>query len=81
MGGMFLEILIEGHRLFDHLLVELGGIEQMELPVTPHGKAQVGDVEAFLVAGDGNDVAVVDCLAHQGDIAREPLGDITEMLA
>ena len=81
MGGMFLEILIEGHRLLDHLLVELGGIEQMELAVTPHGKAQMSDVEPFLITGDGDDVAVVDCLAHQGDIAREPLGDITEMLA
>ena len=81
MGGMFLEILPQGHRLLDHLLVKLGGIEQMELTIAPDGESEVGDVETFLVTGDGDDITILDGLTHQGDIARETLGDISETLS
>ena len=81
MGGMFLKILIECHRLFDHLLVKLGGVEQMELAIAPHSESEMGDVEPFLLTSDGDNVAIFDSLAHQGYITRQALGNISEALA
>ena len=72
MRGMLLKILIERHGLLDHLLVQLRGIEQMEPVLLPDGKAQMGNVESRLVAGDGNDVAVVNGLTHRLCILHLP---------
>ena len=79
MRGMLLKILIERHRLLDHLLVQLRGIEQVEPVLLPDGKAQMGNVESGLVAGDGNDVAVVNGLTHRLCILHLPLGDEAEL--
>ena len=62
--GMLLKILVERHRLFHHLLVQLRGIQQMEPVAAPHGKAEVGNVESGLVAGDGDNVAIMYGLTH-----------------
>ena len=78
MRGMLLKILIERHRLLDHLLIQLRGIEQMQSVFVPHGKAQMGNVESGLVAGNGNDVAIVHSLAHGSGILHLRLGDKTE---
>ena len=79
---MLPKVLIERHRFFDDLLVEHRGIEQVEPISMPYGNAEMSDVESGLLASDGDDVAVVDCLAHRvATLPREPLVDITEMLA
>ena len=79
--GMLLKILIERHRLFHHLLVQLRGIQQMESVFTPHGKAEVGDVETRLVADDGNDITIVYGLTHGWRVLDFRLGNETELLA
>ena len=48
----------------------------MKPVVAPHGKAQVGYVEATLVAGDGNDVAILDGLAQQFCVSDGRLGNV-----
>ena len=77
--GMLLEILVEGHGFLDHAVVQLRGVEQMETVAAPHGKAQVGDVETGLVAGDGDDVAVAHHLAHHLGVLDQIFGN--EMIA
>ena len=57
---MFLQIAIERHGFLHHFLVQRGGIQQVESVLAPHGKPQMGNVEAFLIAGDGDDVTIVD---------------------
>ena len=78
MGTVLLQILVERHGLLHHFLVQHRGIEQMQLAVFPHGKAEMGDVETSLLAGDGNNVAIVDGLTQQGLILHHLLRDITE---
>ena len=48
----------------------------METVLSPHGKAQMGNVEARLRAGDGDDVAVVDGSTHGLVVGNVVLGDI-----
>ena len=79
--GMLLEILIERHRLLNDLLVQLRGVEQVEPVLLPDSKAQMGNVETWLFAGDGNDVAIVDCFAHRLCILHLRLGDETKLLS
>jgi hypothetical protein len=59
---MFLQILVEGHGFFDDLLVYHRRIKQMQTIFLPYGKPQVGDVQTFLVTGDGNDITIVNSL-------------------
>ena len=63
--GMLLKILIERHGLFDHLLMQLRGIEQMQSVLPPDGKPEMGNVKSGLIAGDGNDVAIMHGLTHR----------------
>ena len=63
MRRMLLQILIERHGLYHHLVVQLRSIEQMQSDLAPEGKAQMGDIESGLIAGDGNDIAIAYHLA------------------
>ena len=72
---MLLQVLVERHGLKNHLFVQLRRIEQMQSILLPYGKAQVGYVEAGLLTGDGNDIAIVDDLAQQRLISHRLLGD------
>ena len=78
---MLLKVLIERHGLLDDLLVQLRGIEQVQSILPPHGEAQMGNVETGLVAGDGNDVAIVDGLTHRLRVLHFGLGDEAELHA
>ena len=78
---MLREILTESHGFLDHLLVQLRGVEQVQAIFLPYGKTQVGDVESGLVAGDGNDVAIVNSRTHGFGILHLRLGDEAELLA
>ena len=64
MRGMLLEILIECHRLLDHLLMQLRGIQQMKSVVLPYSKSKMSNVETSLLTGDGNNITVFHGLAH-----------------
>ena len=79
--GMLREILAERHRLLDDLLVQLRGIEQMQSVLLPDGKAQMGNVETGLIAGDGYDVTIVDGLTHRLCVLYLRLGDEAELLS
>ena len=68
MGAVLLQILIEGHGLLYHLLMQHRGVEQMQSPVFPYGKAEVRNIESCLLAGDGDDVTIVGHPAEQGVI-------------
>ena len=46
---------------------------------SPDGKAQMGNVEARLRAGDGQNIAVLDGLAHQRRIPDCRLGNISHL--
>ena len=72
---MLLQILIHRHGFDHHLVVQLRCVEQMQTILTPEGKTQVGDVESGLVAGDSDDVAILDDRAQQFVIAHSLLGD------
>ena len=50
---MLLHVLVERLRFFHHFLMQQRGIEQVQSVLAPHGKAQMGNVESGLVAGDG----------------------------
>ena len=78
MRGMLLQVLIERHRLFNHLLMQLRGIQQVKPVVLPHSKTQMGDVEPWFVASDGDDITVMDGLAQQFAIADSRLGNIAK---
>ena len=80
MRGMLLKILVERHRLFHHLLVQLRGIQQMESVVAPHGKTEVGNVETGLVAGDGDDISIVHSLPHGWRVLDTRFWDEAELL-
>ena len=79
--GMLREILAERHRLLDDLLVQLRSIEQMQSVLLPYGKAQMGNVETGLIAGDGYDVTIVDGLTHRLCVLYLRLGDEAELLS
>ena len=79
--GMLREILAERHRLLDDLLVQLRSIEQMQSILLPYGKAQMGNVETGLIAGDGYDVTIVDGLTHRLCVLYLRLGDEAELLS
>ena len=64
MRGMLLQILVEGHRFLNDLLVNHRCIKQVQTVLLPYGKPQVGNVQSLLLAGDGNDVAIVDSLTQ-----------------
>ena len=78
---MLLQVAIERHRLHDHLMVQFRGIQQVKPVVLPYCKTQMDYIKPRLVAGDGNDVTVVDGLAQQLGVAYGRLGDITELHA
>ena len=80
MSAVLLQILVERHWLFNHLLVQHRGIEQMQTVGLPYGKAEVGDIESRLLTGDGYDVAIIDDLTEQGAVLNGSFGDITEAL-
>ena len=79
MRWMLLKILIERHGFLDHLLMQLRGVEQMKSVLLPHGKAEVGNVETGLIAGDGNDIAIVYGLTHGLGVFHLRFGDETEL--
>ena len=81
LRGMLREILAERHRLLDDLLVQLRSIEQMQSVLLPYGKAQMGNVETGLIAGDGYDVTIVDGLTHRLCVLYLRLGDEAELLS
>ena len=74
MSGMFLKILVKCHGLFHHPFVQLGGIEQVQTVLTPDGKSQMGNIQAFLVARNGNDVAIVNRFPQELGIPNGRLG-------
>ena len=43
--------------------MDLRGIEQMQVAVLPHSQTQMGYIEARLLAGDGNDVTIMNGIA------------------
>ena len=53
----------------------------MQSVFLPYGKAQMGNVESRLVAGDGNDVAIVYGLTHRLRVLHLRLGDEAELLS
>ena len=61
--------------------MQLRGIEQVESVLLPYGKAQVGDLQPFFLAGNGNDITVLHRLPHQLGILDSKFGDIAERLA
>ena len=79
--GMLAEILPKCHRFLNHLLVKLRGVQQMQVAILPNGESQMGDVEAGLLAGDGDNVAVANSLVHLSTTAYSRLRDIAELLA
>ena len=81
MRLMLLHILIERHRFLDHLLVNHRGIQQVEPVATPHGKAQMGNFEPLLVAGDGQYVAILHRLAQLRVVAQQALGNVAHLHA
>jgi len=68
---MLPKVLIERHRLFDDLLVEHRGIEQVEPISMPYGNAEMSDVESGLLASDGDDVTITDSLPKQPAVAYD----------
>ena len=76
MRRMLLQILIHGHGFDHHLVMQLRCVEQMQTVLAPEGKSQVGNVESGLVAGDSDDVAILDDCAQQFVIGHSLLGDI-----
>lgn len=70
MRRMLRQILAQGHGLLYHFMVQLRGVEQMKTITKPYGKAKMGDVESWLGAGDGDNVAIVDNSAEQTGIAN-----------
>ena len=73
---MLFHILVERHGLLNDFLVQLRSIEQVQTVLAPHGKTEVGDVESFLVACDGDDITVLNGLTHQFRVFNSRLGDI-----
>ena len=77
---MLLQILIESHRFLNDLFVYHRRIKQVQTVLLPYSKPQVGNIQSLLLAGDGNDVAIVDSLA-QGfrTAAQRTLGNIARL--
>ena len=65
MRGMFLQVLIERHGFLNDLFVYHRRIKQVQTILLPYGKTQVGNVQSFLITGDGNDVSIMDCLTQR----------------
>ena len=60
LGLLFLLVLLEREGLFHYFVAEAGGVHEVELAVlAPHGKSEVGNVEAGLVGDEGHYVAVM----------------------
>ena len=64
MRRMFLQILVERHGFLDDLLVYHRRIKQVQAVFLPDCKAQVSNVQPFLIAGNGDDVSIVDSLTQ-----------------
>ena len=78
---MFLQVPIQRHGFLNHLLVQQRGIQQMQTVLAPHSESQMGNVEAFLVAGNGYDVAILNDRAQQPRVQQRRLGNIAESLS
>ena len=61
---MLLQVSVESHRLQHHFLVYHRRIEQVQTVLLPDCKAQMRNVQPLLVARNGNDIAILDCLAQ-----------------
>ena len=65
MRRVLLQIPVESHRFLYDFLVQLRGIQQVQAVALPDGKAQVGNIQSFLITRDGDDVTVMDGLTQQ----------------
>ena len=60
MFGLVHLVFVEGLRAQQHLLVEAGGMEQMELALLPESDADVAGVESVRIGQHRHNVAILD---------------------
>ena len=59
---MLKEVLLECHRLLHYLVMDTGGVEQVQTIVMPHGDTDMLGIKTSDVRDDGDDIPIVDSL-------------------
>ena len=74
---MLLHVFIERHGLQHDLLVQLRCIQQVQPVLLPNCKTKMGDIQSWLIARNGDDIAVVYSLSQQRQCSGWPSWEYT----